>query len=262
MATIKSTIPILPFFFALSMVFIFMGGMSMGEDAREQALRDSPGREGEMGQMIRSTLEEYGIQPTPEGLMKGLNHPNASARSFALMGLALVGDNSALQTISKMVDAPERNVKIQAMLAMNAIVSRETKKRIERLYEEANNAVDQFEIAVLSCKLGYPGKFRDVLAVLHDSKDPLLTRAVREVPLFAKYQLFEDGKPVDWVTSVSAILTNKTTARMARQSAANALAEIGSREGWASLKAALPNETDPTVKYIMETALKQRPEGP
>ncbi len=70
----------------------------------------------------------------------------------------------------------------------------------EALYRQSASQQDKFDMALLLCVPGDPGCFQEALQVIRTPADPLSIQAVRNVPDFAKYILYDDWKPVDTIT--------------------------------------------------------------
>lgn len=212
---------------------------------------------------LRRRAASHGITFTPSGLIGGLDHKEMVVRALCLRSLAKVGDLNAISPMGRLLSDPNRGVRETAVIAIHEIVSRETHASAQKLYEESTNVVDRFRAAVLLCRLGDPSRYEDVLDVLGDSNSSLMGQALRSVPMFAKYQIFEGGKPVDWVEPTLRILMDQRAAPSLRQASASALATMGTPAALDSLERVLPGETDSTVKHIIESALMKRiPDAP
>jgi len=215
-----------------------------------------PGDEAWIG--LRRELKNYGIACTPSALIEGLNHKESMARTACLRGLGIAGDLSAVDHIRRLLEDPEFLVRETALRALHSIVSRELMSQVEQLYRDSRYKNKDFELAVLVCEFGDPGRYAWVLKAIQNPGDPLLGRALMYAPMFARYRLYENGQPVDWVRPISRVLADRRLDPMLRQSAATALKDIGSPEAFDVMKDTLPMETDPTVKYILEGALRKK----
>ena len=246
---------------ATAFALVVAGGNVMSNEAARVPLVRTRGDEEAMN-MLRVQAASHGIDFTPSGLIKGLDHRDANARVLCLQALARVGDLVAVEPMGRLLDDPERMVRVTAVQAINEVVVRKTKPYADKLYNEAPHQQDRFQAALLLCRLGDPSRFRDVLRVLRDHTDPLIGQALGSTPMFARYQLYDNGNPVDWVGALSPVLLNKNSSPGNRLSAAIALAAIGSREALAVLRDGLANETDSTVRYTIRVALKDEAGGP
>jgi HEAT repeat protein len=165
---------------------------------------------------------------------------------------------TAIEPVRKLLEDPDPHIRYDTIRTINAIVSRETRSRAQKLYEEAQSEPARFDAAILLCELGDPSQYRHVLPSLEDQANPAFYQALSVVTMFAKYQLFHKGRPVDWVGPISRVLLSRELHPMARADAVIALVEIGSPEALAAMRQALLSATDPSIKARLQAAVDRK----
>ncbi|MGB4241466.1 MAG: hypothetical protein WBK37_09250 [Kiritimatiellia bacterium] len=225
---------------------------SMAENQGLLAPGDAPTPRAEALNMLQGELTIYGIPLTQEGLTVGLQHKERAARVAASRALGILGNLDTVGSLGKLATNDDQLVSGAALRAINTILHREVKPLAEALYRQAANQQDRFDMALLLCTLGDPSYFQEVLQVIRMPVDSLFVQAVRNVPDFAKYVLYDEGKPVDWVQELASALNNPSADSVKRIEVIVTLKKIGSKEAIDTIRRRLSLEKDASVLSVMQ----------
>lgn len=225
---------------------------SMAENQGLLAPGDAPTPRQEALNMLQGELTVYGIPLTQEGLTVGLQHKERAARVAASRALGILGNLDAVGSLGKLATNDDQLVSGAALRAINTILHREVKPRAEALYRQSASQQDKFDMALLLCTLGDPSCFQEVLQVIRMPADSLFIQAVRNVPEFAKYVLYDEGKPVDWARELASALNNQNLESAKRVEVIVTLKKIDSKEAIDTIKRRLSLEKDDSVLSVMQ----------
>jgi len=235
-----------------------MQNFSMAENQGALVPGDASTPRQEVLNMLQGELGAYGIPLTQEGLTVGLQHKERAARVAASRALGVLGNLDAVGSLGKLADDNDQLVSGAALRAINTILQRDVKPRAEALFKKSANQQDKFDMALLLCALGDPSHFQEVLQAIRSPNDPLFVQAVRNAPEFAKYSIFENEKPVDWVQELSTSFDQSSADPAKKTEVIFSLQNIGSKEALDAIRAKFSTEKDPSVLSVMHDVVGMR----
>ncbi len=201
----------------------------MADDDKRSAPHAAHSTNEEMHNMLRGELFSYGIEPTEHGLLEGLKHKDAAVRAACLNGLAGMAKIDRIQDIVILYDDPVRFVRISALRAIQAIVSRHSHSYADQIWNESINVPDQLEAAMLLNDLGDPSRYEVIREILQQPEHSMFVQAVRSVPKFSKYNIIDEtGVSVDWIHILDELLKRDNLNPIHKMEILLTLRQIGS----------------------------------